>query len=182
MPFDPRRRYTAAMPNLNLPGSGHAGPVPAAGWQWQPFANLTYQHRVQAAVNVINSRVIGYGPCNAAFRALPGGRTFAQIWADPAIWISFDPNGTVGRFGATQGNEVTLSQYTCRMGRWTLVATLIHELAHVNGADGVSHDAEATLQKCLMGAHHDATILGELRAAPRPTMLAIGNGAGGVRA
>jgi hypothetical protein len=47
------------------------------------------------------------------------------------------------------------------------VATLIHELAHVNGANGITHDAEATLQKCLMGQHHDPTILGQLRLAPK---------------
>jgi hypothetical protein len=70
-----------------------------------------------------------------------------------------------GRFGATLGKEVTLSQYTCRMGPWTLVATMIHELAHVNGANGLTHDAEATLQKCLMGQHHDPTIMGQLLSA-----------------
>lgn len=156
------------MPKLNLPGSGHAGPAAVAGWQWLPISAASYQNRLQHAVNIISSRVKAYGPCNAAFKALPGGRTFAQVWADPAVWISYDPGGAAGRFGATLGNEVTLSQYTFRMGQWTLVATLIHELAHVNGADGVSHDAEATLQKCLMGAHHDPSILGQIRSAPKP--------------
>jgi hypothetical protein len=87
------------------------------------------------------------------------------------VWISYDPGSASGRFGATLGNEVTLSQYAFRMGSWTLVATLIHELAHVNGADGVSHDAEATLQKCLMGAHHDPAILGQIRSAPMPVKI-----------
>jgi hypothetical protein len=127
-----------------------------------------YQSRIQGAVNIITSRVRGQGSCNEAFKRLRGGRTFDQVWADPLVWLSYDPGGQEGRFGATLGKEVTLSQYTCRMGQWTLVATLIHELAHVNGADGLTHDAEAMLQKCLMGAHHDPNILGQIRSAPRP--------------
>ncbi len=166
------------MPKLNLPGSGHAGPAAIAGWQWLPIASATFQTHIQTAVNVINSRIKGYGPCAAAFKALPGGRTFARVWADPAIWISYDPGATTGRFGATLGNEVTLSQYPFRMGHWTLVATIIHELAHVNGADGVTHAAEATLPKCLMGAHHDPTIVGQIRAAPRPGALASASSTG----
>jgi hypothetical protein len=164
---------------LNLPGVGHRGPPSIAGWQWLPIANAAYHSRLQGAINIINSRILAFGPCNAAFRALPGGRTFAQVWNDPAVWISFDPGGKGGRFGATLGKEVTLSQYTYRMGQWTLVATLIHELAHVNGADGITHAAERTLQKCLMGAHHDPTILGQIQAAPKPIAVAAGLGRGG---
>jgi len=159
------------MPQLNLPGSGHVAPTALSGWQWLPISVASYQNRIQHAVNIINSRIQGYAPCNAAFRLLPGGRSFAQVWADPTVWISTDPGGAGGRFGATLGKEVTLSQYACRMGEWTLVATLIHELAHVNGANGLSHAAEATLQKCLMGAHHDPTIMGAIRAAPKPTRV-----------
>jgi hypothetical protein len=76
------------------------------------------------------------------------------------------------------GNDVAITQYTCRMGVWTIVATLIHELAHVNGADAIGHSAEQTLTTCLMRAHHDPAINGMLRdgrakaaliaAAPRP--------------
>ena len=118
-------------------------------------------------MHIITSKIQGNPPCNAAFRALPGGRSFTQVWADPDVWISYDPGAVGGRFGATLGKEIALSRYTCRMGQWTLVATLIHELAHVNGANGVTHDAEAALQKCLMGQHHDPTILGQIRLAPK---------------
>ena len=166
------------MPQLNVPGSGHVGPAAVAGWQWLPIPTVSYRTRIQAAVNLINSRIKAYGPCNSAFRSLPGGRSFAQVWSDPAVWISYDPGGAAGRFGATLGNEVTVSQYTCRMGHWTLVATIIHAMAHVDGADGVSHDAEATLQKCLMGAHHDPGILGQIQAAPKPGAVASANRAG----
>lgn len=94
-----------------------------------------------------------------------------QVWTDPTVWLSYDPGSAAGRFGATLGKEVTLSHYACRIGSWTLVATLIHELAHVNGANGVTHDAEATLQKCLMGQHHDPTIMGQIRSASKLTRI-----------
>jgi hypothetical protein len=160
------------MPQLNVPKSGHVAPAAVAGWQWLPFSDALYRRRIQEAMQIINTRIIGHARCNAAFSALPGGLTFAQVWADPTIWISYDPVNTAGRFGATLNRrEVTVSQYCCRMGRWTLVATLIHEFAHVNGADGISADAERVLQSCMMGAHYDATIIGQLRAAPREPLL-----------
>lgn len=98
----------------------------------------------------INTRIKGNAPCDNAFRALPGGRTFAQIWADNSIWINFDPVRVAGDYGASRGKEITLTAYTLAMGRWTVAATLIHELAHVNGAPGITHQAEATLRSCLL--------------------------------
>jgi hypothetical protein len=132
---------------------------------------VSYKNRIQHAMHIIATRVQANSPCNAAFSALPGGRTFAQVWTDPTVWLSYDPGSAAGRFGATLGKEIALSQYACRIGSWTLVATLIHELAHVNGASGVTHDAEATLQKCLMGQHHDPTIMGQIRSASKLTRI-----------
>jgi hypothetical protein len=150
------------MPRVNTPASAHAGPAAAAGWQWQAFANASYLAAVNSAIATINTRIRGIATCDAAFRALPGGKTFSQVWADPTVWISYDPTPTAQRYGATLGKEVTLSQYTCKMGSWTIVATLIHELAHVNGADGISNDAESTLQHCLMKDHYNPAIIGNI--------------------
>jgi hypothetical protein len=162
------------MPQLNIPGAGHAGPAAVAGWQWLPFANAMYRDSVRRAIRIINTRVNGHRPCDVAFQALPGGRTFADVWADPSIWISYDPGIQANRFGATLGTEITLTQYSCRMGHWTIVATLIHELAHVNGADGASHDAEGVLMHCLMQGHHNPAIMGQLRDTPRdPVLMAL---------
>ena len=141
------------------------------GWQWQPFSSTVYVNRLRKAFGIINAKLSSYASCDAAFRALPGGRSFAQVWADPSVWISYDPGKAAGRFGATMGNEVAISDYTCRMGEWTMVATLIHELAHVNGA-GAGHDAEGTLEKCLMKAHHDPHIMGQVIRQPRNSLLA----------
>jgi hypothetical protein len=112
------------MPRLNIPGSRHVAPAAVAGWQWLPISAASYKSRIQHALNIITNRVQAYGPCNAAFRALSGGRTFAQVWADPTVWISYDPGAAAGRFGATLGHEVTLSQYACRMGQWRRMSTV----------------------------------------------------------
>ena len=51
---------------------------------------------------------------------------------------------------------------------WTVAATLIHELAHTNGAPGGnSHAAEATLSQCLLRSLEVKTILGEIERARR---------------
>jgi uncharacterized cupin superfamily protein len=151
------------MPSINIPALAHVAPTAMAGWQWLPFTDATYLRSLQAAIAIINTQIKGVASCDAAFRALPGGRTTAQVWADPAVWISYDPDNSALRFAATQGNEITLSQYTCKMGSWTIVATLIHELAHVNGASSITHDAENTLQHCIMRKHHNPAILGQGR-------------------
>jgi hypothetical protein len=160
------------MPTINIPTSGHAGPAAIAGWQWLPFTDHSLLVSLQHAVHIISSRINGNGACNAAFSALPGGRTFSQVWADATVWISYDPGNVVGRFGATLGKDITLSRYACRMGAWTMAATLVHELAHVNGASGATHDAEGTLGKCLLKAHEDPAIIGQVLSAPRDPLLA----------
>lgn len=159
------------MPRINLPGAGHVSPPPTAGYQWRPFTDDTYVAAVQRAFGIIDARIKGHEPCNAAFRALPGGRSFADLWNDPTVWVSFDPDGRATKFGGTLGNEVTLSQHACRMGYWTLVATLVHELAHVGGVHGANHAAEATLKACLMRAHYNPFIIGRLDSAARANTL-----------
>lgn len=88
------------------------------------------------------------------------------MWADPSVWISYDPREDGGVYGATTfagGREVTLTQFTLRRGHWTTAATLVHELAHVNGTDGISHDAEGTLASRLPPGLEDPTIIGMLQ-------------------
>lgn len=150
------------MASINTPGSGHAAPAPTAGWQWQPYADAGFLAALRAAVQIIDNRIKNHQPCNSAFRALPGGRTFAQVWNDNSIWISCDPSRVAQRYGATLGNEVTVTAYSLAMGRWTVAATLIHELAHVNGAGGGSRDAENTLLRCLLHGLHDPNIIGQI--------------------
>jgi hypothetical protein len=157
------------MPSINLPLSRHAAPAAAFGWQWLPYTDATLLHILRDAILVIDRKITGFKPCDDAFTALPSGRTFAQVWADPSIWISYDPDRSGRKYGVTDrvnGREISITQYALRMGMWTTAATLVHELAHTNGAPGGrSHAAEGTLRTCLMKSLEDPAILGAIERA-----------------
>jgi hypothetical protein len=159
------------MPNVNTPASRHAGPAAVAGWQWLPYTDASLLHTLIRAIGIIDARIKSHKPCNEAFKVLPGGRTFAQVWNDPNIWISYDPKNDGHSYGVTNragGKEVSITRYALRMGQWTTAATLVHELAHTNGAPGgASHAAEGTLSHCLLHALEDPNILGAIIRASR---------------
>ncbi len=150
------------MVSINIPSAGHTGPAANSGWQWLPYTDADFLATLHRAMHVIDSKIKGYQPCNAAFQTLPRGRSFAQVWNDPTVWISFDPKNDGHNYGATLGQEVTITRFSLRMGLWTTAATLVHELAHVNGADGFSHAAEGTLRSCLLQGLEDPTIVGSI--------------------
>jgi hypothetical protein len=151
------------MPNINTPTSGHVGPVAlAGGHQYLSYTDAHFLATLRRAIHTIQSQISGQLPCDNAFRSLPGGRTFSQVWADPAVWINFDPSRRGGDYGATRGKEITVTAYSLAMGHWTVAATLVHEMAHVNGASGSTHDAEATLRSCLLGGLENPAIIGQI--------------------
>ena len=127
------------MPSINTPASKHAGPAATMGWQWLPYTNATMLAALKRAIRIIDLRIKGSKPCNAAFQALPSGRTFAQVWSDPSIWINYDPDRGGHRFGVTHSiggtHNISVTQYALSMGEWTTAATLIHELAHATFSD-----------------------------------------------
>ena len=154
------------MPRINTTRSGHHAPASIAGITWLPFTAGRHLDTLRRAMHLIDTRIKGARACDAAFRALPGGRSFAQVWTDQTIWLSYDPTANGSLYGATNqvgGRDVTICEFTFRMGEWTTAGTLIHELAHANGADGISHDAEGTLHSCLLSKVEDPTIIGMLR-------------------
>ena len=86
-----------------------------------------------------------------------------QVWNDPSIWISFDPDKTGTKWGVTLGRKhISLTAYALAMGQWSAAATLVHELAHVNGAGNNNTVAEDTLKHCLLKSLHDPNIIGSL--------------------
>jgi len=152
------------MPRINTAGSGHTGPANARRL-YLPYsdAEARYLSTLRTAMGIIDSRIKGHAPCNAAFRALPGGRSFADVWNDNSVWINYSSDATPGYYGSRNGNDITISVYTFSKGHWTVAAVLVHELAHVNGAPGGnSRQAEDTLKKCLLKDLHDPTVLGRL--------------------
>ncbi|MDR1423821.1 MAG: hypothetical protein LBI92_04340 [Azoarcus sp.] len=152
------------MPNINTPSSGHVGPSANMHRQWLPYtaADSSDLAMLNVAMNIINTRIKGHSPCNAAFQALPGGRTFADIWNDSSVWISYNPVWRHGYFGSTSGKDITIAKYAFSMGHWTIAATLVHELAHVNGAPGHNTQAEDTLKACLLRDLYDPSVIGSL--------------------
>jgi hypothetical protein len=99
---------------------------------------------------------------NRYFTSLPRGRTLTAILNDSSIWINFDP--TLPDDGATFHNkDLWIGPRPFRIGRWTVLATIIHELAHINGAGGAAtgltcssfssacHAAERAVLECGMG-------------------------------
>jgi hypothetical protein len=154
------------MPKINTAASGHTGPTPLpGGFTYDHYTDEKFIKTLKRAMHIIELRIRGHNPCNEAFRALPGGRSFADVWDDANVWINFDPSRKGGRYGATRGNDVTITAYSLAMGHWTVAATLVHELAHVNGAPGTTHAAEGTLRSCLLGGLEDPNIIGAVSRA-----------------
>lgn len=69
--------------------------------------------------------------------------------------------------------NITISAYALRMGRWTVATTIIHELAHVNGAGSADSAAEDVLLSCMLRGLHDPAIIGELKKVWTDTELGM---------
>ena len=120
------------MPTINTPGSAHVAPAPNSGFRWLAYEDDNkLKKALQDAFFIIQNNIRGMRPCNKCFKALPGGKSFDDVWDDATVFVSFDPQGKGGTFGATLGKDVTITAFSLRMGRWTTAATLVHELAHV---------------------------------------------------
>jgi hypothetical protein len=93
------------------------------------------------------------------FRSLPNGRSLTALLADNTIWINYDPTSTdFGLTNLVSGNEIAICNPSFRIGRWTVLATLVHELAHVNGAPlPPSKAAERAVLECGMGYRSELT-------------------------
>ncbi|MCK9607410.1 MAG: hypothetical protein M0R33_13300 [Methylomonas sp.] len=90
------------------------------------------------------------------FRGITSGaRSLTALLADSSIWVNY--HATLTDFGVTPGSsgfatECAIGPAAFRIGRWTVLATLIHELAHCNGAPGGSSTAaEDALPHCGLG-------------------------------
>jgi hypothetical protein len=123
---------------------------PHAGWVAVPN---THRGTVGWARTRAKAVAKGMPSADRYFKTLPNGRTLTALLNDSSIWINFDPAGT--EFGANSvahPNEIAIGTRSFRIGRWTVLATIIHELAHVNGAPGgTDRRAEEALLHCGLG-------------------------------
>jgi hypothetical protein len=147
------------MVKIHVSGDGHTPPV-YAGYKWDPFSDASQKQVIEDALHILKNNIKGYKPCNDCFKALPGGKTFDALLGDNTIFLSYHSKNTKGYYGATLGKDITISKYSIGMGKWTVAATLVHELAHVNGATGSDTKAEDTLICCKLNGLHDPTIIG----------------------
>ncbi len=134
------------MLSINGDGVCHGG---APGSQMVPEG---YVSAVADALRLIQTRVRGRYRCDEIFSALPLGRNFRTLFDDPNTWVNYDPSNRQDDWGWTMPiaypKDVVISRFTIRMGVWSIAGTIIHELAHLDGADGTSHAAEETLRYC----------------------------------
>lgn len=104
----------------------------------------------------------GNPKANRYFRSLSSGRSLTNLLNDRSIWINYNP--TLAADGATfHNNDLWIGPGPFRIGRWQVLATIIHELAHIGGAGGAAtglvcsahsaacHAAELAVFECGMG-------------------------------
>lgn len=89
------------------------------------------------------------------------GRTFDEVIADDTVWINYEPRTDRGWYGITisvGGKDVSISQSAFIKGKWWVAGTLVHELAHVNGASASTGDADNTLLCCGLKNMYEGAI------------------------
>lgn len=144
------------MVKIHVPGDGHNAPLPDAIATYNPYTDPKKKKVIEDALFILQNNVKGMKPCNDCFKNLPNGRSFDDILDDDTVYICYDPSD---KFCAnTLGNDITINEYTIRIGRWLTAATLVHEFAHINGVPGNTHQAESTLPCCGMAALYDPTV------------------------
>lgn len=93
--------------------------------------------------------------CDAYFRSLPRGRTLTNMINDGSIWVNYGPHIEAPYYGKAffANGEIGIADRAFQMGRWTVLATIIHEFAHLNGAPGHGGDtrAEEAVYHCGLG-------------------------------
>jgi len=87
------------------------------------------------------------------FLHLPKRRSLTELLADRSIWINYSVllGGDYGE--ATGYDQIAIGPSAFRVGRWTVLATVIHELAHCDGASGrrTNMEAELAVLACGLG-------------------------------
>lgn len=85
------------------------------------------------------------------FRGLPDGNSLTELLADRTIWINYHSSMSDWGESIQSGKEIAISVTAFRAGRWSVLATLIHELTHINGVGGAGTAAEDALIPCGLG-------------------------------
>jgi hypothetical protein len=114
-----------------------------------PFRHQWVTSWARRRAKVIAATVKG---ADTYFKSLPGKRSLTQLLSDRTIWINYASE--LAALGARPGNsnEIGIGELAYLRGKLMVLATLIHELAHINGApDGESRAAEDAVLHCGLG-------------------------------
>lgn len=96
-----------------------------------------------------------------AFRGFPAAALFKTFSTTrPCSLALTRPDLIAGVTDSVGGKEITVSASEFKVGRWSVAATLVHELAHVNGAGTDTIDAEKTLNCCGLNGLFRANAVG----------------------
>lgn len=133
--------------SIQLNIGDHISPVPN-------YVRFRSQHLEPMRWARSRARTIARGSPQADryFVTLPNGRSLTSLLADKSIWVNFNPVITYFGEAIIGGTELSIGRSAFAMGRWTVLATFIHELAHINGAPGgESKQAEEALLATGLG-------------------------------
>jgi hypothetical protein len=160
--------------NINFGSSNHA-PRNVLDYRnvFVPFPKWGGDYElISGAVRYIETKIVDYPPCNKSFSRLPLGNTLKEIVDFLKVWLNFIDNpesDLVGltREGFSDTQDIGVTRAAMDKGKMYVVATIVHELAHVDGAPGTlakrrSNAAERTLKHCLLGPQFDPNIFGVL--------------------
>ena len=127
-----------------------------AGYEPIPIA---YQGSMRWARSKAKEIARTFNSADAYFRTLPDGRSLTDLLSDNSIWVNYHATMTAyGETNRVSGKEIAISKRAFRIGRWTVLATLIHELAHAGGAPGGSDKrAERAVLECRLGKQSELT-------------------------
>lgn len=73
--------------------------------------------------------------CHATFARLPRGRTLRSVWEDPAVRIGYVTSIHARGLTSNATGIIALTLAGLALSPRNIAATLLHELAHVNGAE-----------------------------------------------
>jgi len=111
-----------------------------------PSFNSNCLPALKQALDIVRKIALTNKTCNCAYKTIPegSGRSLSDFLDDPGIKITSAPkdiptkdaNGNVTSVVAAYVNpfnthRIYITPWSCRMGRWTLAADLVHELVHL---------------------------------------------------
>ncbi|TYC49481.1 hypothetical protein FMN50_25975 [Rhodobacterales bacterium] len=124
---------------------------PAALTRLKPVSGSDYQKLRQCRWKLI--KLARERPaCNAYFLSLPNHRSLTSLLGDSSIWVSLvEPCPFNYGESWEAHNAIGVTALALVSGQQQLLATLVHEFAHINGVDSSGHSAELAALACGFG-------------------------------